>query len=187
MEITPLDIEGAWLGTSPVWKDDRGTFNEWFKNVDLKGVTGTEFGVQQANISTSARGVLRGIHYSLAEVGQAKWITCISGSIRDVMVDIRLNSETFGKYVAVDLVGGSGQAVLISEGLGHGFVAIEEGTVVAYLVSSPFSPTEEFEINPLDPAIGIEWGIPLEDLKLSSKDSAAPSLLQRSNQGKLPK
>ena len=186
MKLTPLGIVGAWLAESPVWSDDRGSFREWFKVADLMAAIGTEFLVQQANISTSARGVLRGIHYSLASGGQAKWITCVSGSIKDVIVDIRPESVTFGRYVAVDLVGGDGKAVLIGKGLGHGFVSNENGTTVAYLVSSPFSPSEEFEINPLDPALGIEWGLNLEDLTLSPKDAAADSLAERAAQGKLP-
>jgi dTDP-4-dehydrorhamnose 3,5-epimerase len=149
-------------------------------------VTGSEFNGQQANISTSARGVLRGIHYSLAKAGQAKWVTCVNGSIKDVIVDIRTESTTFGKHIEVDLESGDGKAVLIGKGLGHGFVSLENDTAVAYLVSSPFSPTEEFEINPLDPAIGIDWGLDLEDLLLSPKDSVAPTLAERAIQGKLP-
>jgi dTDP-4-dehydrorhamnose 3,5-epimerase len=84
-------------------------------------------------------GLLRGIHYSIAPRGQAKWITCVSGSIQDVIVDIRPDSKTFGQWVDVELKGDSGKAVLISEGLGHGFLALEDNTAVAYLVSTPFS------------------------------------------------
>ncbi len=186
MKLTPIGIDGAWLAESPVWLDDRGSFREWYQCIDLKESTGEEFLVQQANISTSARGVLRGIHYSLSKDGQAKWITCVSGSIRDVIVDIRLESSNFGKYVAVDLSAGDGKAVLIGKGLGHGFIARENGTTVAYLMSSPFSESEEFEINPLDPVIGIEWGIPVEEFLLSPKDSVAPSLSERADEGKLP-
>jgi dTDP-4-dehydrorhamnose 3,5-epimerase len=186
MKLTPLGIVGAWLVESPVWSDDRGSFREWFKTADLMSATGTKFLVQQANISSSARGVLRGIHYSLTGEGQAKWITCVTGAIKDVIVDIRPESVTFGRYVAVDLVGSDGKAVLIGKGLGHGFVSHENGTTVAYLVSSPFSPSEEFEINPLDPALGIEWDLPLKALKLSPKDASAPTLAERAAQGKLP-
>jgi len=186
MELTLLGIEGAWVATSPVWSDDRGFFREWFKSADLLAATGIDFGVQQANISSSARGVVRGIHYSLAAVGQAKWVTCVSGAIRDVIVDIRPGSPTYGKHEVVELAGASGKAVLIGEGLGHGFVSLADASTVAYLVTSPFSPTEEFEINPLDPELGIEWGLPVSELRLSPKDAAAPSLAERLGQGKLP-
>ena len=186
MKLTPLDIDGAWVAESPVWSDDRGFFREWFKSEDVKVATGREFGIEQANISLSSAGTLRGIHYSIAPQGQAKWITCVSGSIRDVIVDIRPESETFGQWIDVELKGDSGKAVLISEGLGHGFLALEDNTVVAYLVSTPFSPTDEFEINPLDEKIGIEWGMDLSSLKISGKDKIAPTLSERLAEGKLP-
>jgi dTDP-4-dehydrorhamnose 3,5-epimerase len=175
MELTPLGIEGAWLAESPVWSDERGFFREWFKSEDIEKATGEKFLIEQANISISTKGTLRGIHYSIAPRGQAKWVTCVAGLIKDVIVDIRPDSKTFGKSVAVDLSSSSGKAVLISGGLGHGFLALEENTAVAYLVSTPFSPSHEFAINPLDGEIGIDWGMQLSDLKISDKDLNAPT------------
>jgi dTDP-4-dehydrorhamnose 3,5-epimerase len=186
MKITPLEIEGVWVAESPIWSDDRGFFREWFKSEDLKTATGRDFGIEQANISLSSRGTLRGIHYSIAPRGQAKWVTCVSGSIKDVIVDIRPGSPTFGKWVEVELRGDSGKAVLISEGLGHGFIALEDNTAVAYLVSTPFSPGHEFEINPLDEKIAINWGMQISDFKISDKDMKAPTLAERFTEGKLP-
>ena len=187
MKLAPLGIDGAWLADSPVWSDDRGFFREWFKSEDIKSATGRDFGIEQANISISSAGTLRGIHYSIAPRGQAKWITCVAGSIKDVIVDIRPDSQTFGKWIEVILKGDSGQAVFISEGFGHGFVALEDNTAVAYLVSTPFSPTDEFGINPLDEKIGINWGMDLGALKISEKDKNAPTLAERLAEGKLPK
>lgn len=187
MKLTPLGIDGAWVAESPVWSDDRGFFREWFKSADVKAATGREFGIEQANISLSSAGTLRGIHYSIAPRGQAKWITCVSGSIQDVIVDIRPESKTFGEWINVELKGDSGKAVLISEGLGHGFLALEDNTAVAYLVSTPFSPADEYEINPLDEKIGINWGMDLSALKISGKDKIAPTLAERLAEGKLPK
>lgn len=186
MKLTPLGIDGAWVAESPVWSDDRGFFREWFKSEDVKAATGREFEIEQANISISSSGTLRGIHYSIAPRGQAKWITCVSGSIQDVIIDIRPDSKTFGQWIDVELKGDSGKAILISEGLGHGFLALEDITAVAYLVSTPFSPTDEFEINPLDEKIGIKWGMDLTSLKISEKDKIAPSLATRLNQDQLP-
>jgi dTDP-4-dehydrorhamnose 3,5-epimerase len=185
MKLTPLGIDGAWLAEAPVWSDDRGFFREWFKSEDVKAATGRDFGIEQANISLSSAGTLRGIHYSLAPRGQAKWITCVSGSIQDVIVDIRPDSKTFGLWIDVELKGDSGRAVLISEGMGHGFLALEDNTAVAYLVTTPFSPTEEFEINPLDGEIGIKWRMGLSSLKMSEKDTNAPALTEQLDGGKL--
>ena len=186
MKLTPLDIEGVWVADSPVLRDSRGIFREWFKADSVKEVTGRDFGIEQANISVSSKGTLRGIHYSIAPRGQAKWITCVSGAIKDVTVDIRIESPTFGQWVEVELRGDSGKAVLIREGLGHGFIALEDNTTVAYLVSTPFSPTNEFEINPLDEEIAINWGMQISDLKISDKDRKAPTLQERLTEGKLP-
>ena len=186
MELTPLDIESAWLAESSVWSDERGFFREWFKSDNIKRIVGRDFNVEQANISSSVKGTVRGIHYSLAAKGQAKWVTCVSGFIKDVIVDIRPSSKTYGKWIEVELNGTSGKAVLIGEGLGHGFVSLADVSTVAYLASSPFSPTEEFEINPLDPAIAINWGLPLQELKISDKDKNAPNLQVRFQEGKLP-
>jgi dTDP-4-dehydrorhamnose 3,5-epimerase len=187
MELTPLAIEGAWVAESPVWSDDRGFFREWFKSEDIEKSTGKKFLIEQANISLSSKGTLRGIHYSTAPRGQAKWVTCVAGSIRDVIVDIRPDSKTFGKWVAVELAGNSGKAVYISESLGHGFIALEENTTVAYLVSTSFSPSHEFEINPLDEEIGINWGMGNQDLRISEKDLSAPSLEFMLDQRLLPR
>ena len=103
-----------------------------------------------------------------------------------MIVDIRPKSKSFGQWIEVKLTGDSGKAVFISEGLGHGFVALEDNTAVAYLVSTPFSPTEEFEINPLDEKIGINWGLDLSDLKISEKDKKAPTLAAQMQNERLP-
>ena len=186
MIIEPLPIKGTWLATSPILTDDRGYFREWFKFGELQEATGTDFRVEQANISLSSAGTLRGIHYSIAPRGQAKWITCVSGAIQDVIVDIRPDSKTYGQWLEIELKSDSGKAVLISEGLGHGFLALEDNTAVAYLVSTPYSPSDEFEINPIDEDIGINWAIDLLSLKISDKDKHAPRLAERLAEGLLP-
>ena len=187
MKLTQLGIEGAWLAEWPIWSDERGYFREWFKTEDTRAITGIDFAIQQANISLSQRGVIRGIHYSLAPQGQAKWVTCVSGSIRDVIVDVLPSSLTFGKSVHVDLNGSDGRAILIGPGLGHGFASLADSSTIAYLLSSPYSPTEEFEINPMDLELGIDWGLDVSKISLSEKDKNAPTLAERLAEGKLPK
>jgi len=186
MNISRLDIEGAWIAEFPIWKDDRGTFREWFNPADFIKSTGQHFPVEQANISSSNRGALRGIHYSLAKSGQAKWVTCVSGKIQDVVIDIRPKSPTFGKWVSIELSEDSGKAIYLSESLGHAFIALEDSTTVAYLVSSPYSPKEEHGINPLDNEINIKWKLPLSELLISEKDRNAPSLEESRIAGRLP-
>ncbi len=118
MKLTPLGIDGAWVVESPMRSDERGFFRGWFKAEDVKAATGRDNGIEQANISLSSAGTLRGINYSIAPRGQAKWITCVSCSIQDVIVEIRPDSKTFGHWIDVELKGDSGKAVLIMEGLG---------------------------------------------------------------------
>ena len=187
MDIEESNIKGAYIAKSPIWIDDRGFFREWFKVEALKTLTDRDFEVEQANISFSSKGTLRGIHYSIASRGQAKWVTCVSGAIKDVIVDIRPSSLTYGKWVEVDLRGDSGNSVFIGEGLGHGFIALEDNTTVAYLVSTPFSPQDEFEINPLDEKLAINWGMRSSELKISDKDKKAPTLAERLAEGRLPR
>jgi dTDP-4-dehydrorhamnose 3,5-epimerase len=179
MKLTPLEIEGAWLAESDLWADTRGRLNEWFKRKEIFEITGIDFEVQQANISSSKKGVIRGIHFSCAPDGQAKWVSCISGSILDVVVDTRPMSPTFRKYVSIELKGGDGRALLIKHGLGHGFISLADQSDVAYLLSSEFNPRYEIGFNPLDPTLEINWqteqlgGI---NVTLSEKDSTAPTL-----------
>jgi dTDP-4-dehydrorhamnose 3,5-epimerase len=186
MEITPLTIEGSWLARSPLWSDDRGYFREWFKLNNLEIATGTNFTFEQANISQSSKSTIRGIHYSTAKQGQAKWITCVTGSIRDYVVDIRPNSKTFGQWLEIELTSISGKSLLIGKGLGHGFISLEDKTTVAYLVSTPYSPDEELGINPFDSEIAINWGLDLSKVIISEKDKFSPTLLQRRLAGELP-
>jgi len=187
MKVTPLEINGAWLIESPVFRDERGLFREWFKSEAAKEFTGSKFDIAQANVSLSSKGTLRGIHYSMAPKGQAKWVTCVAGSIKDVIVDIRPRSSTFGEWIEVELSGDTGKAVFISEALGHGFLALEDNTVVSYLESTSFSAKDEYEINPLDQKIGINWGITSELMKISEKDRMAPTLSEQLELGNLPK
>jgi dTDP-4-dehydrorhamnose 3,5-epimerase len=159
MELTPLGIEGAWLAESKAWPDSRGHLREWFKYSDIVNQTGIDFKVEQANISVSKKGVIRGIHYSNAPEGQAKWVTCVKGAIRDVIVDVRPTSQTFGRHISVELRAQEGRSVLIGHGLGHGFIAMEDDSVVSYLISSEFDPKHELGIHPFDQSLKINWQI----------------------------
>ena len=173
-KLTPLSIEGAWLFESPSHGDDRGYFREWFKSSVVTETLGREFSVSQSNLSRSKKGVVRGIHFSTAPSGQAKWVTCTNGSLWDVIVDIRPKSPTFKHWEAVELRAEEGKSLLISEGLGHAFLSLQDNTVISYLLTTPYSPKDEFAINPQDSEIAIKW--PEMQLLFSEKDAGAPSL-----------
>ncbi len=190
MHLTPLDIDGVWLVQSEVWCDERGFFREWYKPEELLSSTGIDFSGKQGNISQSQQGVLRGIHYSLEPTGQAKWITCVSGSIRDVIVDLRTDSNTFGNHISIELDEKDGRSLLIGPGLGHAFLTLSPKTTVSYLVSSQYNPANEFAVNAFDSDLKIDWSTPensLRKLIMSEKDKVAPGLSIQKSLGNLPR
>jgi dTDP-4-dehydrorhamnose 3,5-epimerase len=129
---------------------------------------------------------VRGIHYSLAPGSQAKWITCVGGSIKDVIVDLRPQSPTFKKIEYVTMSAGDGKCVLIGAGLGHGFISLEETSSIAYLLSSLYLPEFEFGIYPFDKDLNINWGDLSAMSIISTNDKDAPSLRQQEILKKLP-
>ena len=187
MEITPLSIAGAFAVSNTVHGDDRGEFVEWFRADHLKDRTGLDFSTIQANLSVSQKGTLRGIHFADVPPGQAKYVMCAAGSIQDYVVDIRVGSPTFGRWVAATITAKDRNAILLDVGLGHAFVALEEGTTVTYLVTDHFKPHAEHAINPLDSELGLEFPFSGDQLLVSAKDRDAPSLAEALSSGMLPK
>ena len=155
--MEPMGIGGAWTFTPAIHRDDRGYFLEWFRAAELSESLGYWPETAQANCSVSRRGVIRGIHFASVPPGQAKYVTCVSGAVLDVIVDIRVGSPSYGRWEAVRLDDESRRAVFLSEGLGHAFTALSEEATVIYLCSTPYSPGREHGVHPLDPDIGIEW------------------------------
>ena len=184
MKIRPLTIEGAYEVTPVQYRDPLGTFLEWYRFDALAAAVGHPLDLAQANISTSVRGAVRGVHFADVPPGQAKYVTCVSGAVLDVVVDIRVGSPTYGAWEAVPLDDEDRRAVYLAEGLGHAFCALTEGATVAYLCSSTYRPGHEHGINPLDPELDIAW--PAGDPLLSTKDAAAPSLAEARAAGLLP-
>jgi len=191
MDVAPLSISGAYVFTPAQHGDSRGLFLEAYKAPVFSEAVGHSLNLAQVNCSVSAAGVVRGIHFADVPPGQAKYVFCPSGAVLDVIVDIRVGSPTFGQYETVLLDDVDRRAVYLSEGLGHAFVALEDGSVVTYLCSTGYNPTREHGINPLDPDLAIEWpktdrhGKPITMI-FSEKDEAAPSLSEAREQGLLP-
>ncbi len=121
--------------------------------------------------------------------GQAKLVTCVRGSVRDVVVDLRLGSPEFGTYETTALDAESGRAVYVPEGVVHGFLALTDDACVSYLLSTPHVPGTQIDIDPLDPDLAIAWtaGAPADlELLLSAKDRAAPGVREAEAAGLLP-
>jgi dTDP-4-dehydrorhamnose 3,5-epimerase len=183
--MEPLGIDGAWVFTPRIHQDARGAFLESFRAAELEEDLGHVMDVTQVNCSVSRRRVIRGIHFADVPPGQAKYVTCVSGAILDVVVDLRVGSPTFADWRAVELNDASRCAAYLAEGLGHAFMALTEQATAMYLCSTPYAPSREHGIHPLDPSIGIKWAIN-EDPVLSEKDDAAPSLDEARRAGLLP-
>ncbi|MAU81278.1 MAG: dTDP-4-dehydrorhamnose 3,5-epimerase [Gordonia sp.] len=191
MKLRPLAVDGAWELTPIQHGDERGLFAEVYKSNLLADAIGHPLDLAQVNLSVSAAGVLRGVHFADVPPGQAKYVMCPSGAILDVIVDIRVGSPTFGMHDTVLLDDVDRRAVYLTEGLGHAFCSLADGSIATYLCSTGYNPSAEHGINPLDPELGIEWpatardGNPLE-YELSAKDTAAPGLLEARDSGLLP-
>jgi dTDP-4-dehydrorhamnose 3,5-epimerase len=186
VQIRELSIPDSYEITPIQRGDDRGVFLEWYRHDLLEETIGHSLDLRQANTSISKKGVVRGIHFADIPRGQAKYVTALHGSALDFVVDIRVGSPTFGKWDAVLLDGVDRRAVYLAEGLGHAFVALEDETVVSYLVSDVYSPVKEHGIDPTDPELAIEFPLPPAHLLLSAKDTDAPSLAEAAEQGLLP-
>ncbi|MDO4770808.1 dTDP-4-dehydrorhamnose 3,5-epimerase family protein [Porphyromonas sp.] len=179
MKVTELSLPGVLLIESPVYADTRGCFYEAFSQrkwieVMGDGVAGKPF--LQENVSVSHRGVFRGMHLQRAPYAQSKLVRALAGKLVDIVLDIDPESEHYGKSLSVELSAHSGQSLYIPAGYAHGFVALEEGTVLGYKVDEYYHP--ESEVTYLYKAVAdiITRYIPIEDLIISDKDLAGISL-----------
>ncbi|MFF7249476.1 dTDP-4-dehydrorhamnose 3,5-epimerase [Embleya sp. NPDC008237] len=185
MKFHPLSIEGAWEITPQQHGDSRGMFMEWYRFDLMAEHVGHPLRLAQANMSVSARDVVRGVHFADVPPGQAKFVTCVRGAVLDVVVDLRVGSPTFGTWEGVRLDDTERHALYIGEGLGHGFCALTDDATLSYLCSESYAPAREHAVHPLDPDLAIDW--PTEGAaQLSARDLAAPSLAQAIDAGMLP-
>ncbi|GGR77657.1 dTDP-4-dehydrorhamnose 3,5-epimerase [Streptomyces humidus] len=182
--MRPLSVPGAWLSRTRAFADDRGEFQELYSARELSGTLGYEPTVAQINRSVSRRGVLRGVHFAQMPPSQAKYVTCLSGAVLDVVVDVRVGSPAFGTWEAVTL-DDPRHSLYVEAGLGHAFMALTDDTVVVYLTSRGYAPGREHAVHPRDPELGIKWPGDIEPV-LSDKDRKAPGLSEARRCGLLP-
>jgi dTDP-4-dehydrorhamnose 3,5-epimerase len=152
--------------------DERGYFTETYKETEYMGIGMPKF--LQDNLSESSRGVIRGLHWQNSPFGQGKLVSCLSGAILDVAVDIRKDSPTFGQHISVELNSNEQISLWVPEGFAHGFQALENGTKVHYKVTNYWHKDSERSINPLDEDLSIVW--PISKPILSAKDQNSGGL-----------
>ena len=176
MTFTRTAIPDVVIIEPKVHGDSRGYFVETFVSNKLEEFLGYKINFCQDNESKSSKGVLRGLHYQLPPHAQTKLVRVIHGRVLDVAVDIRKNSLTFGKYVAVELSGENKKQLLIPRGFAHGFVVLEDDTVFAYKVDNYYSPECDRGIAFDDKNLNIDWILNHNELNLSAKDTKQPKL-----------
>lgn len=181
----PLPIPGAVLIEAVSLADERGSFFELLRSDDLPGSGGCRPIVGQVNCSVSARGALRGIAVTGMPCGPAKVVACLAGEVLDVAVDLREGSPAFGAWHAERLGEERRAAIALPHGVGHAFMALADGTVMAYLLPSAYDSRGELRVSPLDPEIGIAWPGGISPV-MSPKDAAAPRLREALAAGLLP-
>jgi len=176
MQVIETTIPDVKVLVPKQFKDHRGFFSEVYSRKALRDV-GIDCEFVQDNHSLSVeKGVLRGLHYQVAPIAQDKLIRVVRGSILDVAVDVRRNSPTFGKHVAIEISADNWQQIFVPVGFAHGFVTLEPNTEVLYKVSAPYSPQHERGVKWNDPALGIHWGIRNDEAVLSARDKDHPLL-----------
>ncbi|WP_424187235.1 dTDP-4-dehydrorhamnose 3,5-epimerase family protein [Actinokineospora sp. G85] len=186
VQTQKLGIEGAYEFTPPVYGDVRGSFSSPFQEKAFTEELGKPlFPVRDISHNRSARGVLRGIHYTATPPGRAKYVYVPHGAVRDFLVDLRVGSPTFGRVGTTELSGDTCRALYIPIGVGHAFLSLRDDSIVVYVMSEGYTPANELAVSTTDP----EVDLPLPDgvtPTRSDRDAAAPTLAQARERGLLP-
>ena len=175
MEIIKTSIDGVVIIEPRIFKDARGYFFESFSQREfdekVKPVT-----FVQDNESMSSYGVMRGLHFQRPPFTQSKLVRVIRGAVLDVAVDIRKNSPTYGKHVAVELTEDNHRQFFVPRGFAHGFAVLSDEAIFQYKCDNFYAPQADGGISILDGDLGIDWHIPMDKAILSEKDTKHPLL-----------
>lgn len=169
MPFIKTDFPGLVIFEPNVFGDERGYFFESY-NHQLFVNEGLDYDWVQDNQSSSVYGVIRGLHFQKGEYAQTKLVRCLSGSILDVVVDLRKNSPAFKQVYAIELNAEKKNALLVPRGFAHGFSVLSEMAEVFYKCDSPYNKESEGGLLYNDPALQIDWKIPVDKVIVSEKD-----------------
>lgn len=174
MTIVKTDIEGPFIVEPRIFGDARGYFFESFNERDFLEQTGVQVRFVQDNESKSSYGVVRGLHFQNPPYAQSKLVRVVQGSVLDVAVDIRSNSPTYGRHVAVVLSGENHRQFFIPKGFAHGFAVLSPEAVFQYKCDEYYHPESEGAIAWNDSQLAIDWQLKDADVILSEKDKHHP-------------
>ena len=177
MRITPLAIPEVLLITPARHGDERGWFSETFRQSALNeaGHAGGVF-VQDNRVRSTRRGVLRGLHFQSPPHAQAKLLSCVSGAIFDVAVDIRRGSPTFGQWVGAELSADNARQLLVPKGFAHAYCTLTDECEVLYKVTDYYAPNAEGALRWNDRTLAIDWTLPADEISTNARDNNAALL-----------
>ena len=175
MDVIKTNIEGVVIIEPRIFKDARGYFFESFSQREFEEKVGKIQFVQD-NESMSSYGVMRGLHFQRPPFTQSKPVRVIRGAVLDVAVDIRKNSPTYGKHVAVELTEDNHRQFFVPRGFAHGFAVLSDEAIFQYKCDNFYAPQADGGISILDGDLGIDWHIPMDKAILSEKDTKHPLL-----------
>jgi dTDP-4-dehydrorhamnose 3,5-epimerase len=169
------NFEGVWVFEPKIWNDQRGYFVETFNGSTLPDEI-KQIKFVQDNEAKSTRGVLRGLHYQLPPNAQSKLVRCVTGEVLDVIVDVRPDSITYGKHLSIILNEINKKQLFVPHGFAHGYVVLSDVAIFAYKCDNYYAPGAEGGLNYIDPALHIDWILPLNEMIVSDKDILLPPL-----------
>ena len=176
MKFENLGMDGVFICTPTVFRDERGCFYESFNYREFTKQSGLQPQFVQDNHSVSRYGVLRGLHFQQGEYAQAKLVRVFTGAVLDCIVDLRSGSKTYGQYIGVHLSADTKQQLFVPRGFAHGFVVLSEYAEFGYKCDNYYHKEAEGGLRWNDPTLAIDWRIPETDVVVSSKDAVLPHL-----------
>lgn len=175
MKAIETNLSGCFIIEPSVFEDERGYFFESYSQSKLEEILGYNPIFVQDNQSRSNYGVVRGLHLQSGKHAQAKLIRVLEGKVLDVVVDVRNDSATFGQWTSIELSADNKKQLFVPRGFLHGFSVLSENATFFYKCDNFYNKESENGINPLDPDLGIDWGVNREQIVLSQKDQEAQS------------
>ncbi len=175
MTVKETHLKGCFIIEPRVFEDQRGYFFESFNQVQFNELIGTHVDFVQDNESKSTKGVLRGLHYQTGDYAQAKLVRVIEGTVLDVVVDIREDSETFGEQFSIELSESNRKQLFIPKGFAHGFIVLSDTAIFSYKCDNYYNKASEGGIIYNDSQLGIDWQLSEEDFIISEKDLELPT------------
>ena len=175
MKLLETNLNDCFILQPDVYKDTRGYFLESFNKKVFENLTGIQANFVQDNQSKSSKGVLRGFHFQIDNYAQAKLVQVLQGKVLDVVVDIRLNSSTFGQHFSIILDSKNHEQLFVPRGFAHGFLVLDDDTIFSYKCDNYYNKAQERGIYYNSKALNINWDVPEDALILSEKDKNLPT------------